>query len=1052
VAVRFRLLGSVEALVGDRWVVVTAPKQRALLALLALGAGHPVSAGRLVDELWPADPPAGAGKLVQAYVLRLRRLLGDPDGRLLVTRRPGYLLATRPDQVDARVFADLVEQGRRAVAAGDAGAVHLLASALAIWRGDLLGGDLPGGDHRGGAAGHSLAAEAARLAELRLDAVQARIAAELPTDPARVAGELELLLAEHPLREGLWELLMLALYRAGRQADALAAYQRVRQLVSSELGIEPDPRLRDLHQRILLADPVLQATGAARPEQPVPASADGPVTGLPRLARHFLGRDEELRRLCALLDASPPVEGLASPVCAVDGMAGVGKTELALHAGRLLAGTLRDGTVFLDLLGYTPDAQPLAPAEALDRLLRLLGVPPERVPADAADRAALYQATVAGRELLLILDNARTGAQVRPLLPAVPGCRVVITSRRRLTALDDVPYLSLDALGGEPAAELFSRIAGVAAGEGPVPRVVARCGRLPLALRIVAARYRDGAFGSLAELDRLLADEHERLALLDDGERSISAAFAVSYASLGTAERRLFRLLGLLPGTDADPYDAAALAGTGLPGARTLLARLADSALLARPAGSRYAFHDLLRAYAADRAERDETEADRRAALIRLLDHYAHAAAGAMDAGYPAERDLRPAVAQPAGPRPPLPDAASARDWLDAQHDNVIAAAGYAAEHGLPGYAVTLSQLLGRHLRTRARYQDLRALQENALRAARELADGAGEVRALVGLGDVTRILGRHDEAVDWQRQALELARERGDRRGERAALSGLGEVHWIVGRHDLALEYLERARALAASIGDHSGEAYALGTLGEVYRMVGRLEPALDHYERALRRLRELGDRIGETSALIGLAEVHRVAGRYPAALDHHRAALALARQTGHRQGEAYALVGLGNTHRQAGEPAPALAHLAAALAVIRDIHDWAGQTYVLASLGETYRQLGRHREALEHHGEALARSQDNGDRNNECEALLGLAETLRETGDPVAALTRYDAALRIAGELGQRLDEARAHQGAAQAYRDLNRSAEADQHARRAGDIYRAAGLPDTVVSTVD
>jgi DNA-binding SARP family transcriptional activator len=568
-----RILGPLEVFNGQGYQWIGAAKRRALLAALVIHCGRTVSIDQISAELWGGSPPRGAINLIHGYVMRLRRALGDPDARLLVTRSPGYQLAVSPTEIDAGRFGLLAADGLAALRVGDpTSASAKLTEALALWRGPALA-DVP--------ATPLVQAEAARLEELRLTVLEARVDADLALGrhPGLIV-ELQALTRDHPLRERLWSQLMLALYRSGRRADALAAYQQVHAVLRDELGIDPTPTLSRLHHQILTTDAVLD-----RP------AATAPVRQLPARSVVFTGRTAELDRLC---------ERLWEPaISTIDGMAGVGKTSLAVHAAHRLAPRFGDGQLFLDLHGFTEHAAPISPGDALNRLLRAIGVPGHELPDGVDDRAALLRGRLAGRRMLIVLDNAANEAQVRPLLPGALGCRVLITSRRRLTGLDDAYPISLDVLPEPDAVELFTRIAGQHEPTSQVAEIVDLCGRLPLAVRIAAARLRARPTWPLAHLAERLRDRAHRLAELDDGERSAAAAFRVSYDRLTAAPQGLFRLLGRHSAADIDVPRAAALTGAGPEQAGRLLEDLVDAHLLGQPAPGRYRFPALLADYAA---------------------------------------------------------------------------------------------------------------------------------------------------------------------------------------------------------------------------------------------------------------------------------------------------------------------------------------------------------------------------------------------------------------------------------------------------------------------
>jgi DNA-binding SARP family transcriptional activator len=618
---RFRMLGPLLVDDGASWSAIRAAQQRLVAALLLLEAGRTVPVERLVDELWGERPPPSAAATVRGYVMRLRRLLGGGPGSPLVTRGRGYELVAEDGDIDARVFSGLVTSARQALAGGHPEtAAAKLSQGLALWRGPALA-DVP--------ARLAVTAEAERLGQLRLAAVEDWLGVQLELGAhAEVVDEAQRLVAEHPLRERLWARLMLAQYRCGRRAEALDAYLRARRVLVEELGLEPGPELHELQRAVLAGQPELLApahqgaVAIAAPARVVPAQ-------LPAEVAAFSGRQAALEQL----DSHLPDQGeRQSPaIVLIAGTAGVGKTALAVHWAHRVRDRFPDGQLYVDLRGWAAGA-PLRPIDALAGFLPALGVPAAEVPHQVEQAAALYRSLLAGKRVLIVLDNARSPGQVRPLLPASPGCAVVLSSRdqlRGLVARDGAVRLDLDVLAPREARTLLTRLLSaerVTAEPEAAAELVRLCGHLPLALRIAAAnlsgRPRTTVAAYAAELatgDRLRALEAG-----EDADAAVRVAFDRSYAALPAAARRLFRLLGLVPGTGICPPAAAALAATDDAAAAVLLDRLASAHLAGEHAPNRYVLHDLLRRYAADRASAEDSPADREAALGRLLDHYLH--------------------------------------------------------------------------------------------------------------------------------------------------------------------------------------------------------------------------------------------------------------------------------------------------------------------------------------------------------------------------------------------------------------------------------------------
>ncbi|HEX6682406.1 MAG TPA: tetratricopeptide repeat protein [Candidatus Limnocylindrales bacterium] len=787
---------------------------------------------------------------------------------------------------------------------------------------------------------------------------------------------------------------------------------------------------------------------AAARGRTVPAAQNGPVPRqLPRDTTWFTGRGVEVKRILAA--ASDPATAPALVISAIDGMAGIGKTALAVHAAHRLAGHFPDGQLFIDLHGFSTGVARVEPFDALHRLLRDVGVPGERIPGGLDERAALWRSLLTGRRMLIVLDNAATEAQVQPLLPGAAGCLVLVTSRKRLAALEVSHTVSLDTLPQADAVLLLVRTADrpdVKTDPAGVREAVELCGRLPLAIRIAAARLKHRRVWTVADLVQRLRNLDARLAALDDGQRSVYATLHLSYQNLSADTQRLYRLLGLHPGPDIDPHAAAALAATTLEEVNRWLEGMADDHLLAEPAPGRYRFHDLVRAHAAETAATEETQARQRAALNRLLDHYRHTTAVAMDVAYPYERHRRPAVPPVDGPTPDLSGHDRANRWLDAELPNLLAAAQHAAKHGWPEHVWQLSAILDRHLRTRGRHQDAAALHEPALNLARRLGNRPAELDALNRLGYVHRMLGSYERASDHYGRALQIAQAIGDRGGELNALDGVARVHWMLGSYEQASDHYGRALRIAQAIGDHVGELQAMHGLGRVHRMLGHYERAEDHYSGALRIAQTIGDRGGELQALNGLGDVHRTQGHYEQAGRDLEQALGIARSIGHRGGELNSLTGLARVRWMAGCNEQAGDHLRQALQIARETGDRSGELNALNGLGHVHRMLGGYGEAAGCYQRVLDLAQELGRANWRFEALQCLGRLHHAAGDPDLALNYHEQALRQAIHLGQPTDQARAHDGLAHAHHALNHHDRARRHWRDALEILTDLGADHT------
>jgi DNA-binding SARP family transcriptional activator/Tfp pilus assembly protein PilF len=948
-----RVLGPVEAWQGDQELDLGGPQRQALLGLLAMRSNRVVSRSELIDGIWGQDPPSSAVNALHVHLTRLRRTL-EPDrasrapGQVLLTAGPGYSLQLQPGQLDADVFGRHLDTARAARAEGDLGAAEQsLDAALRLCRAAPLLG-LPGSWAE---------IERLRLSEVRLAAIEERAEIMLMLGRAtEVAAELTALVREHPLREKLRGLLMLALYRCGRQADALAEFADGRSVLVEELGIEPGPELRRLQEQMLAADATLDLPAAA-----TPATDRSTPAQLPADVNAFTGRAAELAALDGIGAAMSEQGAGSPPAVVISGTAGVGKTALAVHWARRVSGEFPDGQLYVNLRGYDP-RQPATAADALAGFLRALGMTGEDIPQELDERAAAYRTLLEGRRILVVLDNAGTAEQVRPLLPGSPSSLVLVTSRDSLAGLvarHGARRLELDALPPPDASALLRALIGDRARAEPsaVATLARQCARLPLALRVAAELAAASPAMTVGQLAAELADDR-RLDLLDVGGDPGSAVRTVlswSYRHLAAEPARTFRLLGLNPGPDLDAYAAAALTGTSYAQVRRLLELLVRVHLSHRTGAGRYSMHDLLRAYAADLAAAEDPGAERQAGLTRLFDYYVGAAAAAMDALVPAERHIRPRVGGSAKSAPPLSDPGAARAWLDSEREMLVAVTTHAEAHGWPGHATALAGTLYRYLETGGHFPDAITIHSAARRAASRTRDRAAEATAHTNLGLVDWRQGRYRQAAGHHRKAMRISREIGDRHGEAAALNNLGIVYERQGRLEQAAHRYRQAAALSAELGDRTGEARSLANLGGIDCMRGRYERALRHLRRSLVIFREISDHQGESAALAGLGVVNGHQGRYEQAAQDYRQALAVASGIGDRTGEIAARNGLGVVLLAAGHAEQAGAQHSAALALARGIGEKYEQAQAHHGLAQAYHVTGDHCQARYHWKHAM-------------------------------------------------------------------------------------------------
>jgi tetratricopeptide (TPR) repeat protein len=754
------------------------------------------------------------------------------------------------------------------------------------------------------------------------------------------------------------------------------------------------------------------ADGAmAGPEsRPVPADGGRVVPRqLPGPVGQFAGREAELAALTGLLEGADGTPA-AAVISAIGGTAGVGKTALAVHWAHQVAERFPDGQLYVNLRGYDA-GRPVAASDALAGFLRTLGVAGPDVPGNPDERAAAYRSLVAGRRMLVILDNARQVEQVRPLLPGSPACVTLVTSRDTLAGLvarDGALRLEVDLLPLPEAVGLLQRLIGRRADDEPDAAVMlaTQCCRLPLALRIAAELAAASPDVPLADLAANLADLQYRLDVLETGgdeHTAVRSVFTWSYRHLDPAAAGLFRLLGLHPGLDFGVEAAAALAAATAAAGRRMLDVLARAHLI-QPAGrGRYAMHDLLRAYARELASAQDGDDQRRAALTRLFDYYLHASAAAMNTLFPAEATRRPTIASPADcALPPVEDLAAARGWLDAERANLAATAGHTAAHGWPGHAIRLAAVLFRYLDAGGHFAEAVIIHGHARDAAAQISDPNAEADALTSLGLVDLHQGRYQQATAQLQQALALARETGDRHRQARALQDLGLGDFQQGRWPQAARQLEQAMDLFGQTGDRIGQARALGNLGIIAFQQGRPVQAAGHLRRALGVYRDIGYSAGEAYILANLGGGELTQGRYEQAVGHLRQALPLFRETGNRIGEAHVLANLGIIDLRQGRCPQATNHLQRALDLFRQTGDRSGEAEALNGLGEVFLATGQSDGARTQHEAALARTTGTGDVYEQARAHHGLARCCHAAGDVGLTRQHLNQALTLYTSLG--------------------------------------------------
>ncbi|GAB3407974.1 BTAD domain-containing putative transcriptional regulator [Flindersiella endophytica] len=866
------------------------------------------------------------------HVHRLRQVLGPER---ILHEAAGYRLVVHAGELDSVRFTDLVGQAHAARRALDLAAAHgLLESALELWRGEPY----PDAEEV-----EPVADEVRRLTDQRLLALEDLAGLRLDLKRhSEVLPELQQLVRANPYRERLRALLLLALYRCGRRTEALEEFRATRSLLRNELGLEPGATLQRLHEAVLRGDAQLTDVLSSSLDgtwEPVPAQAaatqarqapaqPGVPRQLPFVTAGFTGRRRERKELDELLGTGEPGDRPAGmPLAVLTGTAGVGKTTLAVRWSHSVADRFPDGQLYVNLRGFDPAGEVMSPAEAVRGFLEAFAIPPDRIPASMEGQLALYRSTLAGKRALVLLDNARDVAHARPLLPGSQSCLTLVTSRDPLSGLvaaEGARSIVLDLLSPEDGRELLAQRLGserTGTEAQAVDEIVQRCARLPLALAVVAARAVAHPSHPLEAIARELAHTEEHLSALSTGEATtdVRSVFSWSYRTLSPAAARLFRLLGLHPGPDASAAAAASLAAVPPRVAGELLAELARARLITEPEPGRYAFHDLLRAYAAELANSEDT--DRDTALYRLFDHYVRGANLAYKLIDPRDLEFEPMPPRAGAVRLEIPDLEQAQAWFDAEWPVLAATVQAAHAAGFDSHAWHLGRLVAPYLDLSGRWQAWVSLQNTALEAARRLGDRSAQSLAHRTLGRVYSRIGRREEALDHLSEGLAVSTELGhetDQAMIHGVISGIVERD---GRLDLALEHVLQALSLFQSAGDRWGEAYALNEVGWTYAQLGDYSRALAYCERALEADRAVGDRGYEAATWDSLGYIHHQLESYAEAVDCYRRSLELYESLADQYHTALTSSNLAETQQATGDLAAARSTWTNALRILESL-----------------------------------------------------------------------------------------------------------------------------------
>ncbi|WP_326952290.1 AfsR/SARP family transcriptional regulator [Amycolatopsis sp. NBC_01286] len=996
---RINVLGSLECWSGTRRIHLGGAVQERVMVALLLESGQVLSISQLVDSVWDDDPPATATHQVRKAVARLRQVI-PAGGEVIVTEGPGYRAVLPAEQVDLNVFLNLLEKARRASSDRnwDEAATHLQ-GALALRRGSVLAGS----------GGPAIKAADVALQERYLDAVEQLTDLRLSRGESReLVSELREHVAAHPLREKLRAQLMLALYRSGRQADALEEYRKVGALLSEELGIYPGSDLSDLYERLLRNDPALvpprEAPEPARAAEPPAATV---ARTLPYDLADFTGRKPELDGLLSRLDA-PADRG--PRILAIDGMGGVGKTSLAVRAAHLLAERYPDGQLYVNLRGYTSGGQPLSPRAAAEALLGMLGVEADQLPEDADARAMLWRTMTAESRLIVLLDNAFDVAQVWPLLPLGPDSLVLVTSRTRLIDLDGAHWLSLGTMTTEDGVAMAARVLGtrrVEAEAEAVAELVALCGHLPLAMRIALSRLGNRPRWPIGYLVDRMSDESRRLDELKSGERGVDLTLRISYEGLGPRHRTAFRMLGVHPGRDIDVFSSAALLGLSPHTAEAVLEVLLDAHMLQQHEIGYYTFHDLVRSFV-NQLNQTECAGDDAghvaAGYERLLDYFVDVTDHVCDLLFPGRARL------PAGPGesdpalPHLPTREAARKWLDREQSTLQEAVALAHAHGFDRHVARLARNVVFQLD----------------------ADGL------------------FAEFVEMAQVSVVSSRRLGDAELLRLSLSNSAVAHWKLGKFAEGIDAASEALAIASDLGDRRGVAKDTGMLGLLLCTCGRYDEALPLLEESIRIKRELGAGRAEAESLVNLSSLYEQWGRYAEAVDTAKRALALNRELGARENELVALIDLSLAHLGTGAVEEADEQLRVARELGEDFGAPGDVALVYALSALTGHRLGRIEEARRFVDLGLAHHKAHWTpiRRVVIDNLIGRLRRLE--GDYAEALVLHERAHALAAGIGYRIEEARALVGLSDVHAARGAADQARDCLERAAEIFRTAGVP--------
>lgn len=1022
------LLGPLEIVPRTRGGELRRAKEHAILAVLALTPGQVVTVDTLISKIWDDDAPSEAvRRTLRTYVSHVKGVVAAVGGASVESARGGYALRIDRENVDVHRFHRLVRQAEAIAASGDAEhAVSLLREAEGLWRGQAFAG-LPG-----------RWIESARhgLHEDRRLATERRVGLELGLGRhAELIGELWQLTEQYPLDETWVAYQMQALYRSGREVDALALYGRDYER-RIEMGLDPSLGLAALQERILRHDSSLMATSADR-RTVRHAPWNG---GLPPRPNVFVGRDREIAMLCDVSDTD------TSPVKIIHGMGGCGKTALAVEAAFQLRDRYPDPPIFLSFRAHEAGQVALDTRDALRQLLELAGIAPGTVPQTTAALTAIWQRELVGRRSVIVFDDVPDVAAIAGALPRAGEPVVFITSRHRLAGLPGSVAFALDELALDDAITLFTQTVGPSKIDDPtaVSRAVQHCGCLPLGLTLSASRLREQG----SSLSQFVTEIEERRAFPDGMDLTVAGlmqTFELSYRDLDATHQEFFRRLGMNPCSDFSPRTAAVVVGTTAEAAESALGVLHDRHLIEQSVGGQYRIHDLLREYAVFVAERDDPTSERRRMLHRILDYYMYSAYRADRIVFPYRKRVEVGPVSVLAVQDDLVSVDDARQWLELEWRNVVKLANYAAHHEWKQYCVDLSNAVAEFIDSRGYWSDGINIHRTALRLSRDLGDSLRLARAASDLSLLELRVGKYDDALLHVEDAAEIYRSTNDDRNVAGSLDRIGAIYRFKGQAREALAYHQEALWIYREIQNDRGVADALCNAGAAYIDLGRYAEAVTYCQNALKLYQKIDYLRGEALCFNSIGDAMCQLGLYRDAMSNLKRAHELYRMTGARENLALVILNMGHVSQSKGRYQDAIAAYREALAICREMGDMRHLAGAFYDIGTAYQLQECHDQALIHYRESGAIAKEIGDLGIQAVASLGIADALSGSGIYSDALERYNIALKLALQTENILQKAKVLEGIAETRFRMRDLTATRIYLREALDAYQVAGVSE-------